>query len=225
MTHRYRFVLSATLAALIAAPALASAQQDLNDAAKALEDAAKAMEDAAEAMEDASAEMEAAADEVDGIEAPAQNTDGAMYSCSKHQRLVVNFKPEANKVVGDKDTPLVFKASGHCNVIIRNVTLRGQVAIDVSGHANVMLTNVTIQGKKPALEVSGHANVRLKNATVAGAKKAMRVSGHANVLLINSTLKGPSTVSGFANVAYDKQSKPGKLKKSGKYANIRALKR
>jgi exonuclease VII small subunit len=223
MIHRHRLVMLATLASLLVAPTLVSAQ-GLDEAAKSLEDAAASLEDAAAAMDGAAEKMEAAADQVDGIEAPAQNADGAMYSCSKFERIVVNFKPEAKKIVGDKDTPLVFKASGHCNVVIRNVTLRGNVAIDVSGHANLLLTNVTIQGKKAAIEISGHANVRLRGSTIAGAKKAMIVSGHANVMLQNTTLKGSSTVSGFANVAYDKQSKTGKLKKSGKFANVRALK-
>lgn len=208
----------AAAALLLSAPSIADAQNN-----KDLLDAAKELEKAAGDLKKAAKDLDAVGADVSGIKAP-KGFKGATHGCSKNQQVIVNFKKDENKVLGGKKTKLLIKASGHCNVVIRNVTLRGKVVIDVSGHANVLLKNVTIEGKKTGIEISGHANVKLKDSSVSAGKKAMRISGHANVNVINSTVAGKSSVSGFANVAYDGKSKVGKLKKSGRYATVRKLK-
>lgn len=208
-------------ALMLAAPGVADAQKSLGDIGaelgKAAGDIGKAAGDVGDATEKLE-KLERLGVDVDGVEAPAGTE--ATYGCSKFQRIVVNYKKADKKVLGDKKTPLIIRASGHCKVVLRNVTLRGDVVLDLSGHASVLLHNVTVQGKKLGLEASGHAHVKLRNSRIAG-KKAMRVSGHARVKVENTVLKGRSKVSGYGLVVYDGKSKVGKLRKSGRYSTIR----
>lgn len=201
---------------LLAVPVTADAQnknKDLVEAAKELEKAAKDLKTAAKNLDNLGVDVK-------GIESP-KGFKGATHGCSKKQRVIVNFKKADNKVLGDKKTKLLIKASGHCSVVIRNVTLRGDVVLDLSGHANVLLKNVTIEGKTRGIEISGHASLAVRDSTITAGKKAMRVSGHASVNVARSKINGKSMVSGFGSVTHDSASTFGKLKKSGRYSTIR----
>ena len=213
------FLAPLAAALLLAAPGIADAQKSIGDIGGDIGKAASDIGSAASDIGEAAAELDRLGVDVEGIEAPAGTK--ATYECSKYQRIVINFKKAENKVLGTKKTPLLISAHGHCNVVLRNVTLRGKAVLDLSGHANVLLHNVTVEGGKRAIEISGHANVKLRNSRVMASKKAMRISGHANVRIESSKLKGKSSVSGFALVSYDNKSKVGKLRKSGRYSTIR----
>ena len=218
MKNTHILACSTAVLLLLGTSAPAFAQGDLGDLQKAAAELQKAAGD----LEDAAAELqklETLGTDVKGVEAPAGTK--SKYECSKYQRIVVNYKKGENKVLGDRKEPLLIRAHGHCNVVIRNVTLRGGVVLDLSGHASVLLHNVDIEGKKNGIELSGHASIRLRNSSVTAGKKAMRLSGHTSALVENSILKGKSLVTGYGTVVYDGKSRVGKLRKSGRYSKIR----
>ncbi|MCG8419128.1 MAG: hypothetical protein MJE77_14425 [Proteobacteria bacterium] len=165
----------------------------------------------AQSLDETLAEIDEALEDIEDAvgETTAVTVAKSNYSCSKHQNLLIDGKKFAasqktNKI-GGKKAALVIDASGHCNVVLRNLDIAGVIAINASGHANILIKDSTVWGGNAAIVASGHANVAIRNSTVTSKKLSIKASGHANVHADKkSRVQGRVTTGRYANYVKQK---------------------
>lgn len=64
-----------------------------------------------------------------------------------------------------------IKAGGNCTLVLEDMNITGDVAVDAGGNATVTITGGTLKGKKNSIVAGGNANVVVSGATVDGPTK------------------------------------------------------
>lgn len=98
---------------------------------------------------------------------------------------------------GGSHPPIV--CAGSEDIVLDGVSIEGEVAVHASGSCNVVLTNCTLRASHTAIVAAGSADVQLRGCNVA-APVAVDAAGSADVAIAGSNVQGEVRAAGSADV-------------------------